>query len=61
MSALRGPSVELVAPVLIGYLSKIRGTPAQRIVDVLVAHGIVTAHSSPGSESGISDLRHTGH
>uniref|UniRef100_UPI0013B04F0D HEAT repeat domain-containing protein n=1 Tax=Janibacter anophelis TaxID=319054 RepID=UPI0013B04F0D len=41
MSALRGPSVELVAPVLIGYLSKIRGTPAQRIVDVLVAHGIV--------------------
>lgn len=41
LSALRGPSVELVAPVLIGYLSKIRGTPAQRIVDVLVAHGIV--------------------
>lgn len=41
LGALKGASVDLVAPVLIGYLSKIRGAPAERIVDVLVAHGLV--------------------
>jgi hypothetical protein len=41
LSELRGQSVALVTPMLVGYLSKIRGTPAQRVVDVLVAHGLV--------------------
>lgn len=38
---LGGRSVDLVEPLLVGYLSKVRGAPAQRIVDVLVAHGLV--------------------
>lgn len=38
---MRGRTVDLVEPLLIGYLSKVRGTPAQRMVDVLVSHGLV--------------------
>lgn len=41
LRAVRGQAADLVVPVLIGYLSKIRGEPAQRVVDVLVAHGLV--------------------
>lgn len=37
---LSGRAVGLVEPVLVGYLSKVRGAPAQRIVDVLMAHGL---------------------
>lgn len=39
---LRGRAAELVEPLLVGYLSKVRGAPAQRIVDILVDHGLVT-------------------
>ncbi|WP_435203166.1 HEAT repeat domain-containing protein [Janibacter sp. GS2] len=38
---LRGRAAELVEPLLVGYLSKVRGAPAQRIVDILMAHGLV--------------------
>lgn len=41
LRALRGPTVDLVVPVLLGYLSKVRGAPAQRIVEILREHGLV--------------------
>lgn len=41
LRALHGHSVELVEPLLVGYLSKVRGAPAQQIVDILVDHGLV--------------------
>ncbi|MEN3120788.1 MULTISPECIES: HEAT repeat domain-containing protein [Janibacter] len=41
LRTVRGPTVDLVVPVLLGYLSKVRGAPAQRIVEILGAHGLV--------------------
>lgn len=38
---LGGKTVDVVEPLLVGYLSKVRGAPAQRIVDILMAHGLV--------------------
>lgn len=40
LAALRGRSADLVEPVLVGYLSKVRGAPADRITEVLAAHGM---------------------
>lgn len=40
LAGLRGRSADLVEPVLVGYLSKVRGTPAERITEVLAAHGM---------------------
>lgn len=40
LAGLHGRSADLVEPVLVGYLSKVRGAPAERITEVLAAHGM---------------------
>lgn len=58
LRGLRGRAVHLVAPLLISYLSKVRGAPAQRIVDVLTEHGLVArARDGVGSWSGTRRAR----
>lgn len=53
LRAVRGATADLVDPLLVGYLSKIRGAAARGVVEVLTAHGRVRrALRGVGSWSG---------
>lgn len=52
LSELPPRAFRVVAPLLVGMLSKVRGTPALAIVGILAAHGAVQlAHTGLGSPS----------